>query len=68
MSGGTPKVVVENLNAEIRRVARSPDSRSLLEKQGLTPSDLTPQEVNDRARRDLAYWLAAVKPLGIRAG
>ena len=59
--------MVENLNAEIRRVARSPDSRSLLEKQGLTPSDLTPQEVNDRVRRDLAYWLAAVKPLGIRA-
>ena len=65
--GGTPKVVVENLNAEIRRIARSPEYRSLLEKQGLAPSDLTPQEVNDRVRKDLAYWLATVKPLGIRA-
>ena len=59
--------MVESLNAEIRRIARSPEYRSLLEKQGLTPSDLTPQEVNDRVRKDLAYWLGIVKPLGIRA-
>lgn len=65
--GATPKGVVDNLNAEIRRIARSPEYRTLLEKQGLAPSDLTPQEVNDRVRKDLAYWLATVKPLGIRA-
>jgi tripartite-type tricarboxylate transporter receptor subunit TctC len=65
--GGTPKPVVDSLNAEIRRITRSPEYRPLLERQGLAPSDLTPDEVNERVRKDLGYWRATVKPLGIRA-
>jgi tripartite-type tricarboxylate transporter receptor subunit TctC len=65
--GGTQKAIVDSLNSEIRRIATSAEYRSLLEKQGLVPSSLAPQEVNERVRRDLAYWLATVKPLGIRA-
>ncbi len=64
---GAPKPVVDLLNAEIRRISHTPDYRTLLERQGLTPSDFTPPEINDRVRKDLAYWLATVKPLGIRA-
>ena len=64
---GTPKPVVDTLNGEVRRIAMSPDYRALLEKQGLVPSDLAPPQVNERVRKDLAYWLATVKPLGIRA-
>ena len=65
--GGTPRANVETLNVEIRRIAKSPEYRALLEKQGLAPSDLTPAEVNERVRKDLAYWLATIRPLGIRA-
>lgn len=64
---GTPKPVVESLNAEIRRIAKTPEYRSLLERQGLAPSDLGPDEINDRVKKDLAYWQSTVKPLGIRA-
>ncbi|MCX7160252.1 MAG: tripartite tricarboxylate transporter substrate-binding protein, partial [Proteobacteria bacterium] len=64
---GTPKPFVESLNVEIRRIAKTPEYRSLLERQGLAPSDLGPDEINDRVRKDLAYWQATVKPLGIRA-
>ena len=52
---------------EIRRIAKTPEYRSLLERQGLAPSDLGPDEINDRVKKDLAYWQATVKPLGIRA-
>jgi tripartite-type tricarboxylate transporter receptor subunit TctC len=65
--GGTPRPVVDLLNAEIRRIAKSPEYRPLVERQGLVPSDLTPAELGERVRRDLAYWQATVKPLGIRA-
>lgn len=65
--GGTPKPIVDSLNAEIRRITKSPEYRPLLERQGLVPSDLTPDEVNERVRKDLGYWRATVKPLGIRA-
>ena len=64
---GTPKPFVESLNVEIRRIAKTPEYRSLLERQGLAPSDLGPDEINDRVKKDLAYWQATVKPLGIRA-
>jgi tripartite-type tricarboxylate transporter receptor subunit TctC len=65
--GGTPRTVVDTLNAEIRRIAKSPEYRPLIERQGLVPSDLTPAELGERVRKDLAYWQATVKPLGIRA-
>jgi tripartite-type tricarboxylate transporter receptor subunit TctC len=65
--GGTPRPVVDQLNAEIRRIARSPEYRPLVERQGLVPSDLTPAELGERVRKDLAYWQATVKPLGIKA-
>ena len=64
---GTPKSVVDTLNAEIRRIAKSPEYRPLLERQGLVPSELTPAEIGERVRKDLAYWQSTVKPLGIRA-
>jgi tripartite-type tricarboxylate transporter receptor subunit TctC len=65
--GGTPRPVVELLNTEIRRITHSADYRPLVERQGLLPSDLAPAEVGERVRKDLAYWLATVKPLAIRA-
>jgi tripartite-type tricarboxylate transporter receptor subunit TctC len=65
--GGTPRTIVDLLNTEIRRIAKSSDYRPLLERQGLVPSDLTPTEITERVRKDLAYWQATVKPLGIRA-
>lgn len=64
--GGTPRPVVDSLNAEIRRITRTPEYRLLLERQGLSASDLTPDEVNERVRKDLAYWRATVRPLGIK--
>ncbi len=65
--GGTPKAVVDTLNTEIRRIAKSPEYRPLVERQGLVPSDLSPAELGERVRKDLAYWQATVKPLGILA-
>jgi tripartite-type tricarboxylate transporter receptor subunit TctC len=65
--GGTPAPVVEALNSEIRRISKSAEYRPLIERQGLVPSDLSAVELGERVRRDLAYWLSTVKPLGIKA-
>ena len=65
--GGTPRPIVDLLNAEIRRIAKSPEYRPLVERQGLVPSDLTPTELSERVRTGLAYWQSIVKPLGIKA-
>jgi len=64
---GTPKAIVDSLNAEIRRIAKTADYKTLLERQGLTPSELTPDEIDARVKKDLAYWQSTIKPLGIRA-
>ena len=66
MPAGTPKAIFEVLSAEIRRIAKLPEYRSLLEQQGLIPSELTPVEVGERIKKDLGYWRANVKRLGIK--
>lgn len=63
----TPRSIVEALHTEVQRIAKSSEYKSLLERLGLIPSELTPDEVGERIRKDLAYWKAKVKPLGIKA-
>lgn len=64
---GTPRPIVEVLNAEIRRAMNSAEFKPLLTRQGLAPSELTPDELGVRVRKDLAYWQSTVKRLDIRA-
>ena len=65
--GHTPRAIVDLLNTEIRRITRSSEYRTLLERQGLAPSELSADEIGERVKRDLAYWQATIKPLGIKA-
>lgn len=66
-TAGAPRTMVEALASEIRRITRTPEYTTLLTRQGMVPSDLTPDELSERMKRDLAYWTATVKPLGIKA-
>ncbi len=51
----------------IRRITASPEYKPLLDRQGLTPSELSPAALTERVKRDYDYWQGAVKPLGIKA-
>lgn len=53
---GTPAPIVQRLNRELNEIAKSPEVRTLLESDGALPTPLTPAELVQRIRDDLAAW------------
>jgi tripartite-type tricarboxylate transporter receptor subunit TctC len=63
---GTPRAVVDRLNAEAKRILAQPDVRQRLRGEAFeTPSD-TPEGMAAAIRAELAKWAAVVKAAGIR--
>ena len=65
-TGGTPRPIVDRLNAEIRRVVASPEIRDALFKQGAEPVTDTPEEFAAIVRADVAKWAKIVKQTGAK--
>ena len=61
----TPRDIVARLNQEIRAAASEPDVAELLRKQGLRPSQDSPEKVAERVKNDVAYWTRLIRELGI---
>ena len=64
---GTPKAIVNKLNAEINAALKMPDVRSKLEAAGIEIQGGTPQEYAALIKSDLAKWQKVVKSAGIDA-
>ena len=64
---GTPKAIVDKLNAEIRRIQQSPDVPAWLATQGLQPYYLPAEEFGALVRSDIEKWGKVVRETGIRA-
>ena len=64
---GTPRAVVERLNAEITKVTNRPDVRELWAKQGAVPLTMTVAEYEKYLHADIAKWANVVKISGARA-
>ncbi|MGJ7510564.1 Bug family tripartite tricarboxylate transporter substrate binding protein [Variovorax sp. GT1P44] len=64
---GTPKAIVDKLNAEINAALKMPDVRSKLEAAGIEVQGGTPQEYAALIKSDLAKWGKVVKQAGIEA-
>jgi tripartite-type tricarboxylate transporter receptor subunit TctC len=64
---GTPAPLVQRLNREINEIAKSPEVRALLEADGTLPVALTPAEVAQRVKDDLAMWRRIATSKNIRA-
>jgi tripartite-type tricarboxylate transporter receptor subunit TctC len=62
---GTPKAIVNKLNAEINAVLKMPDVRNKLEAAGIDIQGGTPQEYAALIKSDLAKWSKVVKEAGI---
>jgi tripartite-type tricarboxylate transporter receptor subunit TctC len=62
---GTPKQVVEKLNAEINKVINRPDVKEAWAKQGAVPMVMTPAEFDKYLREDIEKWAKVVKASGI---
>lgn len=63
---GTPKEVVDRLNAEISKIVSQPDVRQLWARQGATPLRMNPEEFDKYLRADIVKWSNLIKSAGIR--
>jgi len=64
---GTPKAVIERINAEFNRVLKLPAVRDKLASQGIEASGGTPEELGRRMRVDFDTYSRVVKAANIRA-
>ena len=63
---GTPKPILERLNAEIRKIANSPDAKEAWAKQGAAPMSMSTDEFGQYLREDIAKWANIVKISGAK--
>jgi len=63
---GTPRDIVNRLNADIVRIVRSPEVRELFLKQGAESYATTPEEFTKVVSRDVDKWAKVVKASGAK--
>ena len=64
---GTPKAVIDRLNAEVLKAVGAPDVREKLVSQGLEPVGSAPEQVTVRTQAGLKRMAEIVKRAGIQA-
>jgi tripartite-type tricarboxylate transporter receptor subunit TctC len=63
---GTPQPVIERLNAAINKALGDPAVKKILEGDGMLPSGGTPQQFNERIRKDYDRWVKVAKEVGLK--
>jgi tripartite-type tricarboxylate transporter receptor subunit TctC len=63
---GTPKEIVDKLNAEIGKVVARPDVKEAWSKQGAVPMLMSPAEFDRYLRADIEKWADVVKVSGAK--
>ncbi len=64
---GTPRPIIDRLNAEIRRVMSAPDLQERFAATGTEPRTSTPEEFADYIREETAKWGKVVREAGLKA-
>lgn len=64
---GTPKEIVDRLNAEIAKVLAKPAIREAWAKQGAVPMSMTPGAFGAFLQKDIEKWAKVVKVSGAKA-
>ena len=65
--GGTPKPVVDRLNAVIRTITEQPDMRKLFAQEAAEPVALTPTEFSTYYTDEIARWRKVVRERNLAA-
>ena len=58
---GTPKPVIDKLNAAVNAAVKRPDIVKLWTQQGAVPMSMTPEEFDKFLRGDIVKWAEVVK-------
>ena len=62
---GTPKAIVDKLNAEITRIVALPKIKEAWAKQGAVPMSMTPDAFGEFLKKDITKWAAVIKKSGM---
>ncbi len=61
---GTPKAIVDKLNAEINRIISTPAIKDVWARQGAVPMNMSPEQFAKYMREDIDKWAKVVKISG----
>jgi tripartite-type tricarboxylate transporter receptor subunit TctC len=65
---GTPPAIIQALNAAINKGLQDDGIKRTLERDGMTASGGTPQDFDQRIRKDYERWTRVVKEVGLKPG
>jgi tripartite-type tricarboxylate transporter receptor subunit TctC len=63
---GTPKPIIDKLNAEIRRTLSQSDVKDTWAKQGAVPMNMSPEQFSKFLQQDIEKWAKVVKISGAK--
>jgi tripartite-type tricarboxylate transporter receptor subunit TctC len=63
---GTPKDIVDKLNAEIGKIIAKPQIREAWTKQGAVPMTMTPAQFEAYLKGDIDKWAKVIQQAGIK--
>jgi tripartite-type tricarboxylate transporter receptor subunit TctC len=63
---GTPKPIIDKLNAEVNKILARPDLKEAWAKQGATPMTMSPSEFEAYLKADIDKWANVVKVSGAK--
>jgi tripartite-type tricarboxylate transporter receptor subunit TctC len=64
---GTPREIVQRLNAEVIRILGMPDVRERFIAQGVEPVGSTPEQFGEHIRAQMSKWAKVVQDAGVKA-
>jgi tripartite-type tricarboxylate transporter receptor subunit TctC len=64
---GTPRAVVERLNAAVVKAVASPETRQKIEALGTEPASSSPEQLAAMLKKDMATWGGIIRKAGIKA-
>jgi len=64
---GTPKAIVDRLNAELQKILATPEAQEQLLAQGAYAVQTTPDQAAARVRQEITTWAKVIKDANIKA-
>ena len=64
---GTPRPIIDRLNAELQKILATPEAQAQLLEQGAYAVQTTPEQASARVQREIAMWAKVIKDANIKA-